>query len=362
MKGKEAGQKAIRTSRFPIAIFFVFLLTLLLMSGVHIGIITLSNEEQWPTAVQILLPTLYWGLVAVGLTLFTRWEIRRNYEEPMRNLRNATEKVANGDFSVYVPPLHSVGKLDYLDAMILDFNKMVEELGSIEVLKTDFFSNVSHEIKTPLAVIHNNAQLLQRANLEESQRKECADAILHATRRLSNLITNMLKLNKLEKQAIQPAPQSFDLCAQLSECALQFENTWEQKDIEFIAELEDRALIRGDEELLALVWTNLLSNAIKFTPAGGTVTLTQRTEPDAVTVEVADTGCGMEAETMRHIFDKFYQGDTSHSTEGNGLGLALVRRILELSDGTITVQSTVGKGSVFTVRLPVSPGGKEVEG
>lgn len=362
MKGKEAGQKAIRTSRFPIAIFFVFLLTLLLMSGVHIGIITLANEEQWPTAVQILLPTLYWGLVAVGLTLFTRWEIRRNYEEPMRNLRNATEKVANGDFSVYVPPLHSVGKLDYLDAMILDFNKMVEELGSIEVLKTDFFSNVFHEIKTPLAVIHNNAQLLQRANLEESQRKECADAILHATRRLSNLITNMLKLNKLEKQAIQPAPQSFDLCAQLSECALQFENTWEQKDIEFIAELEDRALIRGDEELLALVWTNLLSNAIKFTPAGGTVTLTQRTEPDAVTVEVADTGCGMEAETMRHIFDKFYQGDTSHSTEGNGLGLALVRRILELSDGTITVQSTVGKGSVFTVRLPVSPGGKEVEG
>ena len=220
MKGKEAGQKAIRTSRFPIAIFFVFLLTLLLMSGVHIGIITLANEEQWPTAVQILLPTLYWGLVAVGLTLFTRWEIRRNYEEPMRNLRNATEKVANGDFSVYVPPLHSVGKLDYLDAMILDFNKMVEELGSIEVLKTDFFSNVFHEIKTPLAVIHNNAQLLQRANLEESQRKECADAILHATRRLSNLITNMLKLNKLEKQAIQPAPQSFDLCAQLSECAL----------------------------------------------------------------------------------------------------------------------------------------------
>ena len=255
-----------------------------------------------------------------------------------------------------------MGKLDYLDAMILDFNKMVEELGSIEVLKTDFFSNVFHEIKTPLAVIHNNAQLLQRANLEESQRKECADAILHATRRLSNLITNMLKLNKLEKQAIQPAPQSFDLCAQLSECALQFENTWEQKDIEFIAELEDRALIRGDEELLALVWTNVLSNAIKFTPAGGTVTLTQRTEPDAVTVEVADTGCGMEAETMRHIFDKFYQGDTSHSTEGNGLGLALVRRILELSDGTITVQSTVGKGSAFTVRLPVSPGGKEVEG
>lgn len=342
----------IRESRFPISIFFVFWGMLLLMSGIHYGLIVLGNEEQWPDFLQVLTPIMYWTLVAVVLTVFTKWEIRKHYEEPVMKLRKATEKVANGDFSVYVPPLHTQERLDYLDAMILDFNKMVDELGSVEVLKTDFFSNVSHEIKTPLAVIHNNAELLEKDNLTKEQRREYTETILHATRRLSNLITNMLKLNKLEKQAIKPMTQRFDLCAQLSECALQFENNWEEKEIEFVAELEDRAVISGDEELLALVWTNLLSNAIKFTPAGGTVTLTQTSDSEEVTVMVSDTGCGMDGETVRHIFDKFYQGDTSRATEGNGLGLALVRRILELSDGTIAVKSEVGRGSVFTVRLP----------
>lgn len=342
----------IKTSRFPISIFFVFLVILLLMSGIHYGIIVLGNKRQWHELLQITLPLLYWTLVAIGLTLFTKWEIRKHYEKPVLELREAAEKVANGDFSVYIPPLHTREKLDYLDSMILDFNKMVEELGSVEVLKTDFFSNVSHEIKTPLAVIHNNAELLQNKNLTEEQRKEYTETILHATRRLSDLITNMLKLSKLEKQAIKPVPERFDLCAQLSECALQFENSWEKKEIEFVAELEDRAIICGDEELLSLVWTNLLSNAIKFTPPGGTVTLTQTSDTDWIAITVADTGCGMDEETIRHIFDKFYQGDTSHATEGNGLGLALVRRILELSDGTVAVKSTVGQGSIFTVRLP----------
>ena len=166
--------------------------------------------------------------------------------------------------------------------------------------------------------------------MTEKQRRESTQTILHATRRLSNLVVNMLKLNKLENQAIQPAPKRFDLCAQLSECALQFENSWEKKQIEFEADMEDWAYIEGDEELLALVWTNLISNAIKMTP-----------------------------EIIKRIFDKFYQEDTSHSTEGNGLGLALVRRILELSDGTIAVKSTPGRGSVFTVRLPVAPLGEE---
>lgn len=344
----------VRQSRFPVFLFAVFWITLLLMSGIHTGLIVLANKTQWSTLTQIIIPMAYWALVAAGLTLYTRFEVRRNYEEPMREFAKATSKVAQGDFSVYVAPLHTADKQDYLDVMIMDFNKMVEELGSIETLKTDFFSNVSHEIKTPLAVIHNNAELLQREKLTEQQRKEYAETILHASRRLSNLITNILKLNKLEKQRIYPAPKRFDLCAQLSQCALQFESSWAKKEIDFEADMEDRAYIEGDEELLALVWTNLISNAVKFTAPGGTVTLRQISDgdTDTVTVTVADTGCGMDADTVKHIFDKFYQGDTSHSTEGNGLGLALVRRILELSDGTITVKSTPGQGSVFTVRLP----------
>ena len=291
-------------------------------------------------------------MVAVALTLYARWQIKKTYEKPMHRLAKATAKVAQGDFSVYVPPLHTADKLDYLDVMILDFNIMVEELGSIETLKTDFFSNVSHEMKTPLAVIQNYAQLLQKENLTEEERREYSESILQSTRKLSSLITNILKLNKLEKQTIRPAPEQYDLCQQLCDCALQFEDAWEKKDIEFIAELEDRVVIEADPGLLELVWTNLLSNAVKFTPPGGTVTLTQTSNEREVTVSVSDTGCGMDEKTLRHIYDKFYQGDTSHSTEGNGLGLALVQRILQLSNGTIAVKSRVGQGSTFTVRLP----------
>lgn len=306
------------------------------------GLITLINSRGWNDIVAIVIPTVYWALVAVGLTLYARWQIKRAYEEPMHRLAQATAKVAQGDFSVYVPPLHTADKLDYLDVMLLDFNTMVEELGSIETLKTDFFSNVSHEMKTPLAVIQNCAQLLQREDITEEKRREYTDSILQSTRKLSNLITNILKLNKLEKQTIRPVPERYDLCQQLCDCALQFEDAWENKELEFVSDMEDRVMVEADPGLLELVWTNLLSNAVKFTPAGGTITLTQTSDEKEVAVSVSDTGCGIDDETIRHIFDKFYQGDTSHSTEGNGLGLALVQRILQLSDGTITVKSRVG--------------------
>ena len=345
-------KSAVRQSHFPGSLCVVYFVSLLLMSGGHMGLVTLINAKGWNDIVAVLIPTVYWALVAVSLTLYARWQIKKTYEEPMHRLAKATAKVAQGDFSVYVPPLHTADKLDYLDVMILDFNTMVEELGSIETLKTDFFSNVSHEMKTPLAVIQNYAQLLQKENLTEEERLEYTDSILQSTRKLSSLITNILKLNKLEKQTIRPAPEQYDLCQQLCDCALQFEDAWEKKDIEFIAELEDRVVIEADPGLLELVWTNLLSNAVKFTPPGGTVTLTQTSDEKEVTVSVSDTGCGMDEKTLRHIYDKFYQGDTSHSTEGNGLGLALVQRILQLSNGTIAVKSRVGQGSAFTVRLP----------
>lgn len=345
-------KSAVRQSHFPGILCVVYFVSLLLMSGVHMGLVTLINTKGWNNIVAVLIPTVYWALVAVALTLYARWQIKKTYEEPMHRLAKATAQVAQGDFSVYVPPLHTADKLDYLDVMILDFNTMVEELGSIETLKTDFFSNVSHEMKTPLAVIQNYAQLLQKENLTEEERREYADSILQSTRKLSSLITNILKLNKLEKQTIRPVPEQYDLCQQLCGCALQFEDAWEKKDIEFIAELEDRVIIEADPGLLELVWTNLLSNAVKFTPPGGTVTLTQTSDEKEITVSVSDTGCGMDEKTLRHIYDKFYQGDSSHSTEGNGLGLALVQRILQLSNGTVTVKSRVGQGSTFTVRLP----------
>lgn len=348
-------------SLFPPSLFFVYLVVLFLMSGIHTGLIVGMNTLGWPDLVQVYIPLLYWSAVAVGLTLFTRRQIQRVYEEPMLKLAKATRKVAEGDFSVYVAPTHTADKTDYLDQMILDFDKMVEELGSIETLKTDFFSDVSHEFKSPLAVISSNAELLQKGGGLSDEQTEQVENIRYATNRLANLIQNMLKLNKLEKQTIRPVPETFDVCAQLCDCAVQFEDVWERRNIEFEADLEDSAVVYADAGLMEIVWTNLLSNAFKFTSEGGTVTLAQRTEETCVWVMVTDTGCGMTPETVKHIFDKFYQGDASHSTQGNGLGLALVKRILELSDGSISVESTPGKGSAFTVKLPLAPAPEQEE-
>ena len=355
MKRKDFWVQQRQRSLFPPSLFFVYLGVLLLMSGLHTGLLVGMDELGWPSWIQVYIPIFYWGAVAVGLTLFTRRQIRKTYEEPMLKLAQATRQVAEGDFSIYVSPTHTADRADYLDQMILDFDKMVEELGSIETLKTDFFSDVSHEFKSPLAVISSNAEMLQKGGGLSDEQTEQVENIRYATKRLANLIQNMLKLNKLEKQTIRPMPEVFDVCAQLCDCAVQFEDVWERKDIEFEADLEDSAAVYADAGLAEIVWTNLLSNAFKFTPEGGTVTLTQWTEETCVRVTVTDNGCGMTPDTVKHIFDKFYQGDPSHSTQGNGLGLALVKRILELSDGSIAVESTLGKGSTFTVTLPLPP-------
>ena len=343
----------VRTSRFPLLLFGVIFGGMLLASGVHVGLIIGMNVLQWSELVQTIMPIIYWALVSAGLTLFSMRVIKNTYERPMQMLAEATQQVANGDFSVFVPAIHSADKVDYLDAMIQDFNRMVAELGSIETLKTDFFSNVSHEIKTPLAVIQNSADMLKNPALPEEERAEYVDTIARSSRRLNGLITNILKLNKLEKQNIQSVPEPYDLCEQLAECALLFEDRWEQKGIEFEADMEDQATIEADASLLELVWNNLLSNAIKFTEPGGTVTLRQTSTAKSVEVSVSDTGCGMDSKTLEHIFDKFYQGDTSHATEGNGLGLALVLRILRMTGGDISVASSPGEGSTFTVKIPV---------
>ena len=344
----------ISESRFPPSLFIVYLGTLLLMSGIHTGLLVFMERVGWNKVIQSVVPILYWGMIALGITLFARKEIRRTYEKPMHMLAEAAERVADGDFSVYVPTLHTTDKLDYLDIMILDFNRMVEELGSIETLKTDFVSNVSHEMKTPIAIIKNYAELLQAEQIAEEQRKEYAKSIENAATRLSDLIGNILKLNKLENQRLTPDIEVYDVCRQLCECILQFEEAWDEKEIELETEIEDVAMIRADASLMELVWNNLLSNAIKFTEPGGQVIIRQTSDEKQIRIAVSDTGCGMGRESIEHIFDKFYQGDTSHSKEGNGLGLALVQRVLELMDGEIQVVSEKGKGSTFTVVLPVA--------
>lgn len=342
----------IKQSRFPTKMFAVYLTALFLMSGIHIGLIVGMNKLGINEILQILVAMGYWILVAAGLTLYTRKQIQQVYEGPMQRLADATAEVANGDFSVYVPTIHTADNYDYLDIMILDFNKMVEELGSIETLKTDFVSNVSHEMKTPIATIKNYAELLKRDDISEAQRKEYAAIVEQAARRLSDLISNILRLNKLEHQRITAEKYNYDITRQLYDCILQFEDALDAKQLELEVDTEDRAGVYADESLMELVWNNLLSNAIKFTEPGGVIKIEQTSQPSFVQVTISDTGCGMNETQVKHIFDKFYQGDTSHSGEGNGLGLALVKRVLELMDGDIHVESAEGIGSNFIVTLP----------
>ncbi|MDE5931566.1 MAG: HAMP domain-containing histidine kinase [Lachnospiraceae bacterium] len=346
--------RRIKERRFALSLFVIYSAILLLMSGIHTGLIVLMNDLQWNTFLQSVVPILYWGIAAVGITVYTRKRVRDTYEMPLHDMAEAAEKVARGDFSVYVPPLHTADKLDYLDVMILDFNKMVEELGSIETLKTDFISNVSHEMKTPIAIIKNYAQLLQAGQISEEQRQEYAKGIEDAAARLSSLISNILKLNRLEHQNITPEIEAFDVCRQLCESIFLFEDAIEEKELSLEADIEDLAMIEADADLLELVWNNLLSNAVKFTERGGSIVVRQTSDEEHIRISVSDTGCGIAKESVNHIFDKFYQGDTSHSTEGNGLGLALVKRVLELMDGEIQISSEEGKGSTFLVTLPVA--------
>lgn len=343
---------SVRNTRFPMRLFAIIFGIMLLMSGVHMGLILLFTVWNPGEVIKTLIPIIYWGLISLGVTLYTRGQMKKVYDEPLQKLAQAMDDVAQGDFSVYVPPLHTEDQLDYIDIMIIDFNKMVEELGSIETLKTDFFSNVSHEIKTPISVISSEAQLLKsQGGLNQSQTEQ-VDLILSACKRLSNLITNILKLNRLEKQTIQPEITVYDICQQLCESVLQYENQWNEKQIELEMDMEDQALVKADPSLMELVWNNLISNAIKFTDRGDRIVIKESSTESDIRIQVLDSGCGMDEETINYIFDKFYQGDTSHATEGNGLGLALVWRILQLSNGKINVKSDIGCGTTFTVSIP----------
>lgn len=278
---------------------------------------------------------------------------RRKYttERITKRIAEAAKKVIKGDFSVRISPVSQFGADKNFNEIIDCFNTMTEELAGVETLRTDFIANVSHEMKTPLAVMQNYGTLLQQSDLEEEKRIEYAKGVTDGSRRLADMMTNILKLNRLEKQQIYPITEEYDLGEQLCECLLGYESVWEKKQIEIETEIVEDVKVNTDSELLSLVWSNLFSNAFKFTPKGGKVTvILEATEHHAI-VKVKDTGCGMTPEVGAHIFDKFYQGDTSHATQGNGLGLALVKRVVDILYGEISVESALGKGSTFTVKF-----------
>lgn len=290
-------------------------------------------------------------LISLILTILDGIYRKITLEYPMKRILKASQALIEGDFSVRIPLRHGYGRGNELDILTENFNRIAQELSSVETLRTDFVSNVSHELKTPLSAIQNYASLLQSTDLAEDKKREYAGIIVDACHRLTGLITNILKLNKLENQQIFPETKVFDLDTQLSDCILSFDDVLERRELVVEADLEERVKVKSDEELLGLVWNNLLSNAIKFTPSGGKITVSLKAEEAGAVVKISDTGCGISSDVGKHIFEKFYQGDSSHATQGNGLGLALVKRVVDIVGGDISVESTVGKGSTFTVRL-----------
>jgi len=294
----------------------------------------------------------FWNVILITFLFKFADYIRRKImvERPTKIITEATEKIMSGDFTVRIPPMQSSG-MDGFNQIAMAINEMAEELGSVETLRTDFIANVSHEMKTPLAVMQNYGTLLQTPDLSEEKRIEYAKGVTDGSRRLADMMTNILKLNRLENQQIYPRVSEFDLGEQLCECLLQYENVWEKANIEIETDIEEDVKVKADAELLSHVWNNLFSNAFKFTPSGGRVTVSLTATDHHAIVKVSDTGCGMTPEVGAHIFEKFYQGDTSHSVQGNGLGLALVKRVIDIMQGEIGVESAVGKGSSFTVRI-----------
>ena len=292
------------------------------------------------------------NVVIITVLFKTADFIRRRImvDRPVKMITDAAQRIMNGDFSVRVKHMHGSG-MEGFNQIGESINAMAEELSSVETLRTDFIANVSHEMKTPLAVMQNYGTLLQTPDLPEEKRIEYANTITDVSRRLADMMTNILKLNRLENQQIYPNPTTFDLGEQLCESLLQYEGTWERKNIEIETDIAENVMVSADAELLLLVWNNLFSNAFKFTEDGGKVVLTLTTDEKYATVKVSDTGCGMRAEVGAHIFEKFYQGDTSHATQGNGLGLALVKRVVDIMQGEIGVESAVGVGTTFTVKI-----------
>lgn len=333
---------------FSLIVFLTITLTLMLAGlGVgllfHFGVIREHNKS-------VILGAVAAASILAGTTL-SRF-VGKQSLAAITDLSKAAKEVARGNFNV---TLKEDSKIDELREMAHNFNRMAKELAGTELLRTDFVENVSHEFKTPLSAIEGYATLLQRKDLTTGKSREYTEKILYNTRRLSLLTSNILLLSRLENQELDVQKELFCLDEQLREAILSLEQRWMEKALVLEIDL-DSVDYRGSRDLLSHVWQNILGNAVKFAPEGGTVRVLLRREASCVRVTVSDNGPGMDEEVRRRVFEKFYQGDTSRSSQGSGLGLSLAKRIVDLHGGEISVLSRAGEGAAFTVTLPTGSG------
>ena len=305
--------------------------------------------QRW-LGITVAVPIFLWAILLSVLIggVITNY-ITRTFIDPITKLGQAMKAVAGGDFQVNAV---CSSKLKDVRDIYDSFNRMVKELGATETLQTDFISSVSHEFKTPINAIEGYAALLQDHQQTPEEQETYIEKILFNTRRLSTLTGNILLLSKINNQSISPQSSVFRLDEQVRQAILALERKWEEKDIQFDVDL-DKITYTGYEKLLIHVWTNLVDNAIKFDPQGGSIRLRMCRQPDGILFTIDDNGPGIPPEEQERIFHKFYQSANSREVDGNGLGLALVKQIVALSDGTIQVENLQGGGCRFTVWLPI---------
>ena len=334
--------------KISMRLFFILFVTveLLLINGGAVFFIEIV-DEFFPMVHHI--PSIVW-LLAVSAVLgsaLTTLLVKLLFD-PILTLGDAMGKVAKGDYSVRLDTRYIFREIRQIHE---DFNRMTQELSSTEILKTEFISNVSHEFKTPINAIEGYATLLQGTEETGSVlQREYVDKILFNTRRLSKLVGNILLLSKVDNQGIQTRCVSYRLDEQIRQSILALEPKWVKQDTEFDVDLQ-RIDYYGNENLLMHVWNNLLENAIKYGPQGGLITMRLKKNENQIIFTIEDEGEGIPEEAQKHIFDRFYQADSSRKAEGNGLGLALVKQILNLSGGSISMENRQQGGSRFTVIL-----------
>lgn len=343
MKRKQNKQKIILSFRFRLVLLVTVEMVVSILLALWLG--DLLNQYvvlDWdiPLVLSLLVVSL---LIGIFVTAF----LSRLFFDPIKKLRHAMIKVAEGHFDV---KLNTRSNAKEIQQIYAGFNLMTDELRSMEVLQTDFVSNVSHEFKTPLNAIEGYSTLLQDGENLTPQQQEYVEKIIFNTQRLSSLTGSILLLSKLENQQIHTGQSRFSLDEQIRQTIVEMEPAWAGKDIELDVVL-DEVVYFGNEMLLRHVWSNLLSNAIKFSPVGGMVQICLTARENEISFQIRDHGPGIPESAMKHIFSKFYQADSSHKQEGNGLGLSLVEKILRIEEGSIQAENCVDGGCRFTVTL-----------
>lgn len=348
---KRINDQRITASHFSakIILLYAFIITLYSACLLEIANVLIKVQHNGIYMAASILSLITGSSILIALFFDTLNE--KHYVKPLLTLSEAARKVAKGDFSIKLDNPRTDGRFDEVSALYEDFNTMIQELNSIEMLKSDFVSNVSHELKSPIAVISNYASLLKNESITAEERTDYINHICISASGLAELIQDILELSRLDNQKITAAPKPFNLSEQLFQTIIGYEDSLDQKNINLILDIPEDVIISSDEGLLRVVWSNLLSNAIKFVNDGGRIEISLSETETGCVFSIRDNGCGIPKESIEHIFDKFYQVDSSHFRKGNGLGLAMVKSILQLLDGSIHVESEPGKGTLFTVTL-----------